>query len=67
MGKELNYIGLTLEQWQMLAIKNGTTLRAISIDWEPQITTKDYRPERINATIIDWMISKYYIEGNKKN
>jgi hypothetical protein len=27
------------------------------------MTTKDYRVGRINATIIDWVISEYYVEG----
>jgi hypothetical protein len=53
-GQELGmYEALSLEAAQMLAVKNGTTLRAVSIDGEPQMTTKDYRVGRINATIID--------------
>jgi len=67
LGSEVSYTGLSLEQGQMLAVKNGTTLRAVDIDGQPQITTKDYRHGRLNATIIDWVISEYFIEGNKKN
>ncbi len=61
------YIGLTLEQAQMLAVKNGTTLRAVSINWEPQATTRDYRPGRINAIIVEGLVSDFTVEGEDKN
>ena len=67
MGRDLNYIGLSLEQGQRLAVKNGTILRAISIDGEPQMTTKYYRIGRINAIIIDWIVSEVSIEGEGLN
>lgn len=62
--KEL-YIGLSLEQWQQLAIKNWITLRAVTIDGDPQPMTRDYRIGRLNATIVDGLITWYSIEWEK--
>lgn len=56
------YIGLTREEAQKLAQSHNTTIRAISIDGEPQILTADYRKGRINATVKNEVVTDISIE-----
>lgn len=61
----LEYIWLTEQEAINLAGARGDIFRVVSIDGEPQMATMDYRPGRINASIIDGRVSEFYIEWDK--
>jgi hypothetical protein len=46
-----------------LAEEKWDIFRVVNIDGEPQPVTMDYRPGRINASIVDGVVTEFYIEG----
>ncbi len=63
----VDYLGLTLEEGQLLASQNDTPFRVVMLDGQMQPTTRDFRVGRINATIENNLIVDYYVEGEEKN
>ncbi len=59
------YIGLTLPDAQALAEKNGDMFRVIEEDGKPLPTTRDFRPGRINATVLQGKVTFVEIEGTE--
>ncbi len=59
---EKKYIWLTVEQAKEIAKKDWDIIRAINIDWNPQIITDDIINNRVNATIQKGIITKVSIE-----
>jgi hypothetical protein len=59
------YIWLTLEQADLYAQEQGNDFRVINIDGEKLSATMDYVVGRINATLVNGIITEYYVEGNK--
>lgn len=57
------YIGMSVEDATQLFEWNTSMFRVVNIDWEPQMTTKDYRVGRVNATTVDGVVTDFYIEG----
>lgn len=62
-----SYVWLSLDEAIDFAKQHGEIFRIVSIDGESQPVTMDYRVGRINASLIDWIVSEYYIEGNNQN
>jgi hypothetical protein len=56
------YIWLTVDQVAELAEKNGDVFRVVNIDNEAQIVTMDYVIGRINASIVNGIVTAYSIE-----
>ena len=46
-----------------LAEEKGDIFRVINIDGEPQPATMDYRPGRVNTSIVDGIVTEFYVEG----
>jgi len=57
------YIGFTVEAAQELAKEKGVRFRIVILDGKPQPTTRDYRPGRINAEVLNGKIISFKIEG----
>ena len=58
-----DYIGMPVVDAAELAEEKGDIFRVVNIDGESQPVTMDYRPGRINVSIIDGRVSEFYIEG----
>lgn len=58
-----DYIGLTTAQAEARAEAEGELFRVVEIDGQPQPTTRDYRPGRINATVQNDVVTSYSVEG----
>lgn len=58
-----SYIWLTLEDARQLAQSNWEVFRVIETDGEPQPVTMDYRPWRINASVVNGVVTEFSIEG----
>jgi len=62
---ETSYNGLTIDAARDLAAENGVAFRVVELDGVPQPTTRDFRPGRINATVVDGIVTDYTIEGKE--
>lgn len=51
-------IGLTEAEAAAWATANGFTTRVVEVDGEPKPVTMDYRPDRINLTLVDGKVTK---------
>ena len=58
-----DYVGLTVAAAQERAISEGRLFRVVSIDGEPQMTTRDFRVGRANADVVDGVVTAVYFEG----
>jgi hypothetical protein len=58
-----DYRGLTISQAAEIAELRSESFRVVEIDGEPQPTTKDIRDGRINATVVDGVITSYFKES----
>lgn len=56
-------IGMPTEKATTYAAENDFRFRIVEIDGEPQPTTKDYRPGRINAAVENGVVVSYEVEG----
>lgn len=56
-------IGMTTAKATTYAAEHDLLFRIVEIDGEPQPTTKDYRPGRINAAVENGVVVSYKIEG----
>jgi len=52
------YIGLTQEAAMALAKKEGVPSRVVSVDGEVGMVTMDYRPDRLNFTVVKGKVTK---------
>ncbi len=59
------YIGLTPDEANAKAEENGVKFRVIEEDGQPLPATKDLRPWRINATVLDGKVTFVEIEGQE--
>jgi PBP1b-binding outer membrane lipoprotein LpoB len=59
----VDYTGLSVEEAEKLAEDNGVMFRVVMEDGEMRPATKDYRPGRINATVVDGEVVSYEVEG----
>jgi hypothetical protein len=60
---DADYVGLTEAEAAVLAEENGVPFRVVERDGEMLPTTKDYRPGRINAVVVDGVVVSYTVEG----
>ncbi len=60
-----DYIGMTIFDAEAWAAANAEMFRVVEIDGEPQPTTRDYRPGRINATVENDVVVSYTVEGSE--
>lgn len=51
--RDSNYIGLTVNAAKELALKEKRRFRISNLDGQPMILTKDFRPRRVNATVVN--------------
>lgn len=58
ISKPDSLIGMPLEKVQAACDAAEVMHRAVEIDGEPQIVTKDYRPERLNFAVENGMVTK---------
>lgn len=58
-----SYIWMSVVNAAELAEKKWDIFRVVNIDGEPQPVTMDYRPGRINASIVDGIVTEFSIEG----
>lgn len=58
-------IGMTTIEAAAYAEANNILFRVVEIDNEPQPTTKDYRPGRINASVENDVVVSYTVEGEE--
>jgi hypothetical protein len=66
-GKPIeNIIGMTVAEAEVYASETDTLFRVVEIDGEPQPTTKDYRPGRINASVENDVVVNFTIEGEEE-
>ena len=63
ISESTGYIGLSSDDAIKLAQSNWEAFRIVNINGEPQIVTMDYRPGRINANVVDGIITEFSIEG----
>jgi hypothetical protein len=56
------YVGLSLEDAIVQADANNVLFRVIEQDGEPLAATMDYRPGRINATVVGGVVIDVFIE-----
>lgn len=56
------YVWLTAAEAQELAEDNGVPFRLVEIDGEAQMVTMDYVVGRINASIVDGIVTSFYAE-----
>ena len=62
---EPTFIGMTVSEAEVFATETDTLFRVVKIDGEPQPTTKDFRPGRINATVENGVVVDYTVEGEE--
>jgi hypothetical protein len=53
-----SFIGLSIEQGQALAERHHLPARVVKLDGEEMMVTQDYRPERLNFTVENGVITK---------
>lgn len=58
-------INMTTTEATAYAEANNILFRIVEIDGEPQPTTKDYRPGRINASVENDVVVSYTVEGEE--
>lgn len=58
-----NYVGLTEAAAAALAEQNNVPFRVVERDGQPLDVTEDFRPGRINASIVDGIVTAYTVEG----
>lgn len=63
ISENTSYIWLNVEDATELANTNDEIFRVVEIDGEPRPVTMDYRPGRINASVVDGVVSDFTIEG----
>lgn len=63
VAESLEFLGLTEAEAEALAEENGLIFRVVERDGEPLAMTMDFRPGRINASIMGGEVVSYYIEG----
>lgn len=51
------YIGMTLEEAQRRATKDGFSSRVVMLDGEGQMVTADYRSDRLGFTVVDGTVT----------
>jgi hypothetical protein len=56
------YIGLPVVEAEALAAVNDTPFREVMIDGEPQAVTMDYIEGRLNATVVDGVVTDIEVE-----
>ncbi len=61
---QADYIGLTTTEATAKAELDETMFRVVEVDGEPQPTTKDFRPGRINAAVANDVVVSYEVEGS---
>jgi hypothetical protein len=61
-NKPDNFIGKTVKEAQDYAKKQGLLFRIVVLDGAAQMVTRDYRPGRINATVVNGIVTKYAVE-----
>ena len=52
-----DFVGLTLKEAEALADKHALRHRVVMLDGKPRPATKDYRPERLNFTVVDGKVT----------
>lgn len=57
------YVGLSVEEATDLAAENGVMFRVVEEDGEFLPATMDFRPGRINATVVDGKVVSFEVEG----
>ncbi len=62
---EARYVGLTVGDAEEIAAAEGRLFRVVRIDGEEQMTTRDYRPGRINAEIVGGVVTTITVEGDE--
>lgn len=60
-----DYIGLSEADAAALAAQNDVPFRVVERDGEMLPTTRDYRPGRINAVVVDGIVTAYTVEGSE--
>lgn len=55
---DARYINMTLDEAKALAIAEKKRWRVVSEDGEIRMVTKDFRPERLNFTLVEGRITK---------
>lgn len=53
-----SFVGLSLEEAQILAEKKGLKHRVISVDGEPRPVTADFLPDRVNFEVEKGKVTK---------
>jgi membrane-bound inhibitor of C-type lysozyme len=64
-ASEADYIGLSVEDAQLLASQNDVPFRVTMKDGQPLPATMDYRIGRINASVENNIVVDYSIEGQE--
>jgi hypothetical protein len=60
-----DYVGMTLAEAAAQAEVRGDIFRIVEIDGEPQLVTMDYLVGRINASVVDGVVTAYTVEGEE--
>ena len=60
-----DYIGMNFTEAQALAKERGVPIRKVMEDGQPLPATADWRPGRINATVVNGVVVSYEVEGQK--
>jgi hypothetical protein len=60
-----DYIGMTLAQAQAKAEADGVPFRVVIEDGQPKPITKDLQEGRINATVVNGVVTTYSVESVK--
>lgn len=61
-----DYIGMTEEQAEKKAEAESVPFRVVERDGEMQPTTRDIREGRINATVVNGVVTSYEVETNPR-
>jgi len=55
--EKAKYIGLAVKEAEAIAKKEKRRFRVSNLDGEPMILTKDFRPRRVNATVVKGIVT----------
>ena len=61
---EQDFVGLTPDQAVTKSKAENIPFRVVTIDGQPQPTTRDFREGRVNAEVTEGIITSYIIEAN---
>lgn len=63
--ENVDYVGLSVDDAIVKAEEQEVMFRVVIEDGQPQPTTKDFQPGRINATVEDGIVTQYTVEGEE--